>query len=177
MTTTRPALAIALLHLAAISSCGLDSGNHPQPVSLAAFDPAGSLSIESKIGDTTSKEIAVSGRERLEVPDTRNWACGTPLRGTTMSNVAWLELGNPSSDTLSVSLELEGLTETHPKLFVYGSKNTPLANCLTFSGERKLAGTSSVVVEPTSYAAILLATGTATGVYTLAIKTDHVIPP
>jgi hypothetical protein len=164
---------MSLSLVAALLACTHDAD--PPAPSLAAFDPSLSLAVESKVGKALSKEVAVSGRDRLEVPDTVHWACGNPLRGSSLSNVAWLELANPSSDTISVSLELDGLTETHPRLFVYASKNAPLRDCLTFSGQRQLAGTSSVVVEPTSYAAVLLATGAATGVYTVVIKTEHVI--
>lgn len=171
--STRPLL-LALLLGAALSAC---TDSEPPPPSLAAFDPVLSLDVQSKAGDAVSHKIAVSGRERLAVPDTRNWKCGTPLNETIVSNIAWFELNNPTQDTLSVTLELDGMEKTHPMLFVYASKNASLRDCLTFSGQRKLAGMTSVIVEPTSYAAVLLATGMATGVYTLGVTTDHVISP
>lgn len=177
MTTTLRTFVLRCFQVAAFASCSPETDESSLPTSLAAFDPTVSLVVQSEVGEAMSKQIAVSGRERLAVPDTRNWACGNPSRGSTMSNIAWLELTNPSSDTISVSLELDGLTETHPRLFVYASKNASLGDCLTFSGQRKLSGTTSVVVEPTAYAAILLATGSATGVYSLEIKTEHVISP
>lgn len=166
-----------LLFVAALCACSSDSDEPPRLTSFAVIEPNLSLVIESKVGKVVTKEIAVSGRDRLEVPETRNWTCGNPLQGLVTSNVAWFELANPSADTLSVTLKLDGLEKTHPRMFVYASKNAPLKDCLTFSGQRSLAGTSSVVVDPTSSAAVLLATGAATGVYKLVLETEHVISP
>lgn len=177
MSTMPRSLVVTLFHLALFSACSTESPESPHGASIDAIDPSLSLVVESKVGDALSREIAVSGRDRLGVPDTRNWSCGTPLRGLAISNVAWLELTNPSTDTVSVKLELDGLDNTHPQMFVYASKSAPVRDCLTFSGQRKLAGTSSVVVGPSSYAAILLATGNATGVFEVVIETEHVIPP
>lgn len=159
-----------------LGACNVEPNGTSQSSSIAAAEPVRVVVVGNRVGERQSTEIVLTGRERVEIPDTSGWSCGHPPRSTRNSNVAWLELSNSSSDTLSVSFELDGLPATHPKLFVYGAKNVPLRECLTFGSYRKLAGASSIVIDPGSSSYVLVAAGAVTGVYTASVTTEHVIP-
>jgi hypothetical protein len=171
-------MGLAVLHLGAIASaCSPNHENTSRTTAVVALDSRTKLVVGAKLDERLSKEIAVSGRDRIVVPDTDHWACGGSIEDAYLSNVAWIELVNPSEDTLSLSLQLDGLERTYPRLFVYERTNVPVGECLTLARDRKLAGASSVVVGPTSSAYVLLSSGSVTGVYTLSVETEHIIAP
>jgi hypothetical protein len=167
---------LTILTVAASCGCNPVSSSSRSTAEVES-DATAIVVIAGKLGEELSKEIAVSGRVRRDVPRTRDWSCGVPNPDTYASNVAWIELYNASSDTLSLSIEVTGLPKTYPTMFVYEHQDAPIHDCLTLTTKRKLSGASSVIVEPTSSAFVLLSAGAATGVYTLAVKTEHVIVP
>jgi hypothetical protein len=160
----------------ALGACTLGSGSSPQE-SVIEANPSSLLVLDGAIGSAASKEVAVSGRDRANVPDLRDWACGQPLREWAVSNVGWLELRNNSASILDVSVEITGLPKTHPSLFVYGTKRATVRDCLTSSLERKLGASSSVVIQPRSSVYLLVSADAATGIYTALTKTEHAIAP
>jgi hypothetical protein len=170
-------IVVAALHLATASACSPGAEETSRTTAMVGLAPTAKLIVGTKLDERLSKDVAVSGRDRLLVPDTDDWSCGRPLGETYASNVAWIELMNPSEDTLGLNIELGGLTRTHPSLFVYERKDVPVRECLTLAINRKLAGASSVVIEPTSSAYVLVSAGAATGVYTMTVRTEHIISP
>lgn len=169
--------AIATILITSTGACSSQSEEAPRVTATVALDPAAKLMVGANVDEKISKEVPVSGRDRILVPNTRDWSCGRPLDGMSMSNVAWIELLNPSDDTVSLAIALDGLPRTHPTLFVYGRREAPLEECRTLSLDRKLSDSSSVIVEPSSAAYVLLSAGGATGVYTLSVQTEHIIAP
>ncbi len=173
MALSRSALVFAM----SMAACSYEHDSSSVARVMAESDTAAAVFVVGQeVGERRSRELAVSGHDRLSVPDTRYWTCGEAPRGTVTSNVARVELSNPGDETVSASLKLEGLAETYPKLYVYRSKSAPLRECLTFGG-RELSGASSVILEPASSAFVVISAGSVTGVYTLDVTTDHVLPP
>lgn len=168
---------VAALPLASAGACAPDSEEESLVTPTVMLSPSAKLMVGTELDERLSKDVAVSGRDRMAVPDTDDWSCGLPLRNRYLSNVAWIELVNPSEATLSLSMELGGLPKTYPKLFIYDQKDAPIRQCLTLALDRKLDGASSVILEPTSSAYVLLSAGAATGVYTMTISTEHTLSP
>lgn len=173
MSLSRSVLVLAI----SIGACSQEHDSSPVARVMAESDTTAAVFVVAQeVGERRSREVAVSGRDRIDVPDTRYWACGEAPRATLTSNVARVELANPGEETVSASLKLDGLTSTYPKLYVYRSRQAPLRDCLTF-GARELSGASSVILEPRSSAYVIVSAGTVTGVYTLDVTTDHVLAP
>jgi hypothetical protein len=172
MSQRRPLL-FALLSSFSLFACSApaadsDDGSEAQSESLAS-----ALTIAATAGGVTTKSIAVSGATRLSTPETYDWSCGRSNSGwySSPSNVAWVEVKNPTPDTASVSIELTGPSSSN-ELFAYGSKNAALTDCRSF-GRNKLTGSASVVIAPGKSAWVLVDVGTSTGVFQLQAKTER----
>lgn len=138
----------------------------------------GGLRLSATEGEAATTSVAVSGRDRASPPSTADWRCGEPANGgSAASNVAWVELINPTQSTLGVDVSLDGLPDTYPDLFAYASRSAPLTDCRTFSSTRRLGGSSSVVVEPNVSAFVLVSAHAATGVYQLTATTQAIVEP
>ncbi|MDF2698054.1 MAG: hypothetical protein K0S65_6437 [Labilithrix sp.] len=168
---------VTVIHLAALGACSPESSGLAESTATVHVAPTSTVVVNAEVGELTSRDVPVSGRDRQAVPDTDDWWCGYPLRSTSISNITWLQLLNASEDTLGLSVELDGLPKTQPKLYVYAKKEAPLHDCVTLGPHRKLGGATSIVIEPRSSAYLLVSAGAATGVYTVSIKTEHVIEP
>ena len=145
--TTLSLVACALPFVLGLAACSAGQGE-TDDTEVAESEVSTPLVVGSAPGDVKTKKVVVTAQERNSIPSTYNFACGASghYSSTTTSNVAWVELKNPTAKTASLSLRLDGLPTTYPDLFVYASRTGAPSSCMTFSTTRKLAEGSSVVV-------------------------------
>lgn len=160
--------------IAAAGSTGCASAA-PENAEQSESDLSSALLLGAVEGASTSRTFAVSGKVRAETPSTYNWSCGTGGWATSLSNVAWVEVKNTNTQSAVVSVHAGGAGQE--ELFVYDSA-TPksLDDCTAFSATGSLANNRSVVIEANQSVFVLVATGDATGAYTLTAKIDAFAP-
>jgi len=170
-------ISLKSLTFACCLSLAACSGAPAEDAEQLEADLSAPLVLGTKEGATSTKKIAVSGAKRMDVPRTSTWSCGesTYYSGTSSSNVAWVEIANPSNQTASVSVAVTGAG--YADLYAYASASpSSLVQCTTFSASGDLSGTRSLVVEAGKSAFVLVATGVSTGTYTVSAKVDAFVP-